>query len=284
MIRDGGDGLTIRPLGTLDEFKACVALQELVWGEGFAERVPPAILQVSQRLGGVVSGAWDEDGELAGFVFGMTGWEAGRPIHWSDMLAVRPGIRGSGLGIRLKVHQRELLLERGITRVYWTFDPLESRNAWVNLGRLGAVGREYVEDMYGQSDSPLHQGIGTDRLVVRWDLDAARVVERLDRGQPPPGTEILDGVARALEVQEEGELLWPEEAPPAPEGSRAVRVPIPADIQTLKSRDRSLARRWRMAVRREMAPRMAEGWEVRDLVRRGNLSEYLLVGEEGASD
>jgi len=284
MTRDPAGEFAIRPLGTLEEFRACVALQEAVWGEGFAERVPPAILKVSQRLGGVVSGAWDEDGELAGFVFGMTGWEEGRPVHWSDMLAVRPGIRGSGLGIRLKAHQRELLLERGVNRVYWSFDPLESRNAWVNLGRLGAVAREYVEDMYGQSDSPLHQGIGTDRLVVLWKLDAPRVVERLDREQPPPGPEILKGVPRALEVQEEGGLLRPVALPPLPQGSTAFRVPIPADIQTLKSRERALAREWRMAVRRVMVPRMARGWEVREFVRRGNLSEYLLVLEQGAPD
>jgi predicted GNAT superfamily acetyltransferase len=107
------------------------------------------------------------------------------------------------------------------------------------------------------------------------------VVERLDRGTSPPGPEVLEGVPRALEVREDGEFLLPEEAPPVQEGTPAVRVPIPADIQTLKARARSLAREWRMAVRREMAPRMARGWEVRELVRRGNLSEYLLVLEEG---
>jgi predicted GNAT superfamily acetyltransferase len=271
--------LPIRPLRTMDEYRACVALQEKVWGEGFSERVPPAILMVSQRLGGVLAGAWDEEGELAGFVFGMTGWKGGEPFHWSDMLAVRPGLRGSGLGLRLKAYQREALLEAGVGVAHWTFDPLESRNAWVNLGRLGAVAREYVEDMYGQTDSPLHRGIGTDRLVVTWELASPRVAARMDRGDAPPGPEALEEVPRALEVREQEGCLRPLGGS-ASGDARKVRVPIPPDLQALKDRNPELAREWRLAVREALAPRLARGWEVRELVRHGNVSEYLVVLKE----
>ena len=90
-------GWQIRPLETPEDYRACVALQEETWGSGFAERVPSSLLKVSQRLGGVAAGAWDENGRMLGFVFGMTGIEHGKPVHWSDMLAVRSEIRDGGL-------------------------------------------------------------------------------------------------------------------------------------------------------------------------------------------
>ena len=129
----------IRPLQSMSEYRECVKLQEEIWGCGFSERVPIAILKVSQRLGGVVAGAYDWDGTLAGFVFGMTGWEEGKAVHWSDMLAVRPEMRGTGVGRRLKEFQRQQLLAMGVDLMYWTFEPLESRNAYLNVARLGVV-------------------------------------------------------------------------------------------------------------------------------------------------
>ncbi|MFW5951578.1 MAG: GNAT family N-acetyltransferase, partial [Gemmatimonadota bacterium] len=138
-------GCTIRPLETLEELDACVRLQETTWGPGFAERVPTSILKINQRVGGITVGAFDGR-ELVGFVFGLTGIENGQPVHWSDMLAVRADARGRGLGLRLKEWQRERCLELGVRRMYWSYEPLEARNAWINLARLGAVVREYVPD------------------------------------------------------------------------------------------------------------------------------------------
>ena len=107
-------GWQIRPFETLDELRACVELQEETWGPGFTEKVPVSLIKVSQRLGGVAAGAWDERGNLLGFVFGITGIEGRRPVHWSDMLAVRPELRNEGLGWRLKTYQRRVLLDRGV--------------------------------------------------------------------------------------------------------------------------------------------------------------------------
>ena len=163
-----GPDFTIRPFETIEEFQDCVRFQEEIWGTSFSERVAVAILKVSQRLGGIAAGAYDESGELAGFVYGMTGVEGGEVVHWSDMLAVRPELQNAGLGARLKAYQRDKLLLMGITRVHWTFDPLESTNAHLNLNKLGAVAREYVQDMYGETDSPLHRGIGTVRGYRTW--------------------------------------------------------------------------------------------------------------------
>ena len=132
----------IRPFETMQEFHSCVELQEQTWGHGFSERVPTAILKVSQILGGVAAGAYSEDGDLEGFVFGMTGIRDDQLVHWSDMLAVTEHARDAGLGTQLKAYQREQVLARGVEKMLWTFDPLQSRNAHLNFVKLGIVVRE----------------------------------------------------------------------------------------------------------------------------------------------
>src|SRR3954464_452827 len=160
--------IDIRPLRTLDELRACVSLQRETWGNEFTDVVPTSILKVSQRVGGVAAGAFDDENALLGFVYGLTGVENGRIVHWSDMLAVRPEARRLGLGRRLKEYQRSVVRERGGEGIYWTYDPLVARNAHLNFNRLGVRLDEYAEDMYGITDSVLHGGIPTDRLVVGW--------------------------------------------------------------------------------------------------------------------
>lgn len=175
----------IRPLASLEEFKECVAIQREVWGAEFSELVPVAMLKASQRVGGIASGAFLGD-KMIGFVYGITGWEDGRPVHWSDMLAVRPSLRSVGLGSRLKWYQREALLPLGVEVMYWTFDPLQAKNAYLNIEKLGVITSEYHPDMYGETDSPLHRGIGTDRFVARWELVSDRVAEKAS-GAPTTG-------------------------------------------------------------------------------------------------
>ena len=271
-----GSDFTIRPFESIEDFRDCVRFQEEVWGTGFSERVAVAILKVSQRLGGIASGAYDENGDLAGFVYGMTGVENGEVIHWSDMLAVRPGLQNTGLGARLKAYQREMLLEQGITRMHWTFDPLESKNAHLNLNKLGAVVREYVQDMYGQTDSPLHQGIGTDRFVPTWTMDSERVLQRLVEGRSGPEVGGDEGAVAAFTTVEEGGLLLPGESDLSLEADR-ILTPIPSSIQELKAESLEAAVRWRHATRAVLSCYLDRGYEVRELYRRPRHSEYLLV-------
>ncbi len=276
MAADPVSRWTIRPFRTHQDYEACIALQEATWGTGFSERVPMALMIVSQRLGGVAAGAFDDDGSLAGFIFGLSGIENGSPVHWSDMLAVRTDCRGRGLGIRLKSYQRNVVLENGIRRMYWTFDPLESQNAYINLARLGIVAREYVENMYGQTDSPLHRGIGTDRFVALWQLDAARVERRLAGEESPAAIEELAGVPRVLDCTPASPSGWPE--PEARETPRADQVlaAIPSNIQALKAATPELAARWREATRSVLRSYLSNGYEVCELIRGARVSHYLL--------
>src|SRR5262245_35741583 len=166
-VVEAGD-ITIRPLATIDEYVECVAIQGETWGAEYDERVPPALLQVAAKIGGLVIGAFAPDGALQGFVFSLAGEKDGERVHWSHMLAVRANARGAGIGRLLKEYQRAELARRGVSRLYWTFDPLQARNAHLNVNRLGVQVIDYVVDMYGTSRSPLHFGIPTDRVVVMW--------------------------------------------------------------------------------------------------------------------
>lgn len=275
----------IRDLVTPEEFRACVQLQELTWGAGFSEKVPTAILGIAARMGGVVAGAVLPDGSLAGFVFGLTGLEDGLPTHWSDMLAVHPGYRDRGLGWALKMHQRDRLLALGVTEVRWTFDPLEAPNAHLNLARLGGVAREYVENMYGDSDSPLHRGIGTDRLIVRWQLDSPRVRMRLAGQDPDDSLRETGPPAPVLSVQAK---VDPAGEPMEVPGSArldledpVLALPIPPNLQALKARAPDAALLWREQTRLLLRHYLDRGWEVREFDRALPMPRYLLVRRDG---
>jgi len=273
--RPAGD-YHIRPFETVEEYRECVRLQEETWGEGFSERVAPAILNVSQRLGGVASGAYDQAGRLVGFVFGMTGMDEEGLLHWSDMLAVRPEARDTGLGRRLKVYQRETVLARGVERMVWTFDPLQSRNAYLNLMKLGVVARTYVRDMYGQTDSHLHRGIGTDRLVALWLMSTERVEKRLAGAgdHESPG---LEGTPAALgwEPGSAGHPRPGQELLDLEEG--VVSVAVPANLDGLMNDSMELALAWRQATRVIFEAYLDRGYEARELVREGPVSHYMMT-------
>ena len=288
--RSGGsmprEKLTFRPFSSLDDYEACTDLQEEVWGDGFSEKVPAAILKIANRIGGLAAGAFDEDGVLRGFVFGLTGVEDGSLVHWSDMLAVRSGGRDQGLGTRLKLYQREVLLERGVERMCWTFDPLQGRNAHVNFSKLGIVCREYAENMYGETDSPLHQGIGTDRMVATWRLDSERVRIRLTRGtmvasakdlHAPPGSQARNtGLPQVLPVVGAGTFPTPGDPLLGLEDSR-ILLAVPGFIDGIMEDDLSLAVRWREATRRAFVHYFSRGYEAREFIRGETVSSYLLV-------
>lgn len=267
--------ILIRPFSSQEEYEVCVAFQEEVWGEGFTERVSAAILMIANRLGGLSAGAFNSDGELEGFVFGLTGVQDGELVHWSDMLAVRTPLRDRGLGTRLKRYQREILLARGVTRMFWTFDPLQSRNAYVNFRKLGIVSREYVRDMYGETGSPLHEGLGTDRLVALWRMDSARVRDRLAGAGGPDAREEWAGLPRALEGRLEGPFPRPSD-PDISLSEPNLLVAIPGEMEGLMREDRPLALRWREATRETLREYLGRGYEVRELFREGPLSQYLL--------
>ena len=180
----GIDRITVRKCESMEELEACVTLQKEVWNFADVDLVPLRMFVVSRKIGGQIIGAFDGK-ELVGFAFSIPGTRSGHSYLHSHMLAVRDSWRNYGLGRRLKLAQREDALERGIELLEWTFDPLEIKNAHLNLARLGAITRRYSINHYGYSSSPLQGGLPTDRLVAEWWLRSKRVVNLLEKKQPP---------------------------------------------------------------------------------------------------
>ena len=256
------DGVVIRDCASLEDYLECVAIQEETWGRAFSERVPAAILRVSQRVGGITAAAFDANGQMLGFVFGMTGVDKGDLVHWSDMLAVRPEARGHHLGERLKQYQRRKVCALGVRRIMWTFDPLVSRNAHFNINRLGAMPVEYAENMYGTTRSALHGALPTDRFIVSWDCAGAAPNQSAD-GVALSDAPLLNPVSNGTPTL-------------ASVGDVArVRVQIPLDVQPLFQQQPALAARWRDITRRTIGARMTAGYRVSAFVRADEAGEGL---------
>lgn len=247
---------TIRTLTTEDDLRACVALQRRTWGADYDEFVPPSILTVTQKIGGVAAGAFDAQGAMLGFVFGMAGVRGGKIIHWSDMLAVREDARDRGIGRSLKEFQRRAARASGATTMYWTYDPLVARNAHMNFNHLGVTVDEYVENMYGDSASELHRGLGTDRFVVAWPLDRDRALDKSTAGD-------------VLTASDRGDTVLNPDAhvPAAPELERiglsgVIRIEIPLDVMRLRDSSPGVAATWRVSTRAAFQWALGSGYSV----------------------
>ncbi len=173
------EGVLVRKCRGLDEFQRCVDLQREIWGEADLEVEPATMFVVAAHTGGQVLGAFDGD-RLVGYTLAVVGLCDGVAYLHSHMTGVHRDYRNRGVGRQLKLFQRDEALGRGIRLIQWTFDPLELRNAHFNLNRLGAICRNYQPNLYGVTTSPLHRDMATDRLLVEWRIDSARVVAAIE--------------------------------------------------------------------------------------------------------
>lgn len=196
--------LTYRTCDSVDEYQQCVELQRTVWGFDDVDVLPTRLFVVARKIGGQIFGAFEPGGCLAGFLLALPGVRPTsrgevHPYFHSHMLGVFDEYRDRGVGRKLKLMQRDDALARGVRLVEWTFDPLEPKNAFFNLERLGAIVRRYVPNHYGTTTSELHAGLPTDRLVAEWWLDAPRVEQVLggEAGCPRPEArlEVPPGIA-----------------------------------------------------------------------------------------
>jgi predicted GNAT superfamily acetyltransferase len=244
--------VVIRDLASTADYDACVRLQRETWGAGYTDRVPPSMLRVSQRLGGLAAGAFDAADRLVGFVYGLTGILDGTVIHWSHMLAVTPAWRGQGIGCTLKEYQRRALRGTQVAAVCWTFDPLVAAHGRRNLSRLGARVRDYLVDVYPNTGSELH-AFGTDRLVVWWPVEDARP----EHGPGVPGA---PGAAAA-----------------------AIRIEVPPDILSVANRSLEQARAWRVTTRAAFTRAFAAGYRVTGFLEDRDRCCYVLERAGGAA-
>jgi predicted GNAT superfamily acetyltransferase len=179
----------IRACHSVAEFEQMVDLQVRVWQYSERDAVPAIMFVVAAKTGGQVMGAFDGE-TMVGFALAYPGIEDGMPYLHSHMAAVLPEYRDRGVGRELKLAQRADALARGIGKIEWTFDPLQAKNAYFNICRLGVVIRRYLPNLYGQTSSPLHGSLPTDRLLAEWHLDSQRVANVLAGRKPNFGTNV----------------------------------------------------------------------------------------------
>ena len=273
--------MLIRPLTTLAECRKVADLEKIVWSYADTEDVvPPAVLIVSIKRGGILLGAFDAAGEMKGFVYSIPALKDGRTIQWSHMLGVTPDARAGGLGLRLKLAQREQAIRMGIDLIEWTYDPLQALNAHLNFAKLGVVVEEYEENIYGESSSPLHKATPTDRFVAEWRLTAPHVERRLSASASPL---MRDSALMSAVVVNPSKSAgeWLEAGDPAlnADSARRLLVEIPTSFTDMQLRRPDLALEWRMRTRKIFQTYFARGFRAVDffLARDAGRGQYLLA-------
>src|SRR6184192_4675826 len=257
----------IRLVRSHDEFAACEAMSRDIWGAAERNVVPRELLLTMQHNGGLVHGAFLAAGRLVGFCFAFLGQRDGQLRLCSHQLGVLDEFRGSGIGIALKQAQRYDALRLGVELVTWTFDPLEARNAYINLHRLGCIARLYDRNHYGAMEDELNRGLPSDRFEVEWWL------------RRPKATPTTHDPVVILEVGRHGE---PRRVGTNVSPGRTALIWIPADIQVVKRQSLELALAWRMESRAAFEAALAAGLVAVDFQRQGVYlrSEERRVGKE----
>jgi len=274
--------IEIRRVQTHAEYRAVEQLQREAWGLQEVDIVPDHLLLTAHKNGGLVLGAFDVspvDGaeRLVGFVFGFPGLlPDGRVKHCSHMTGVAPACQNQQVGYRLKLGQREHVLAQGLDLITWTFDPLESRNAYLNFHKLGVTCRVYLRDLYGSMRDGLNVNLPSDRFQVDWHIASAHVRQRLSGQRAGPSlSQALEQGVPLLNPTLAGEPARPPETTLPLHGPRLL-IQVPAHFQAIKAADMGLAMAWRLHTRGLFEAAFAEGYMATDLLFEAGQSAYWL--------
>ncbi len=256
------DSIIIRDIHDVSEMRLVERLEKEVWGLNDLDVVPMMQLVATIHAGGILIGAFDQE-SLVGFAYGFISIEDGALAHHSHMLAVKSTHRNRDLGRRLKLAQRESALQQGITRMTWTFDPLQSLNARFNFRKLGAISDRYIVNFYGESTPSFLHRNGTDRLWTTWLHDSRRVRERTADGARNTDDDVR--FSKAVSLVE----LRADDSPQVNEwrltsDHERVSIQIPTNISALEQIHFEIARAWREVTRRAFTDALAAGYVVTD--------------------
>lgn len=258
------EDIQIRAFRDLKDYDACVELQRAIWKISDLEIVSAVEMIAAVFSGGMAHLAETAAGRAVGFAFAFPALRGRAPHLHSDMVGVLPELQGQGLGVKLKWQQREDALARGLGLITWTYDPLQARNAYLNLRRLGATAAEFLPNFYGVTTSALHHGLPTDRLLVKWDLNSPRVRDRAMGGEPPRAV-VLPNQPRINEVK--WQAGWPVSSEPRSDlRANEALLEIPPEWDTLCQAAPRVAEDWQGKVRRALAAYMGHGYVGADFV------------------
>jgi predicted GNAT superfamily acetyltransferase len=281
------DDLKIRiaPFCDLSDYNSCVEIQQEVWRFSDLDVTPVSLLLAIDHSGGITLGAYNTLDEMIGFVSSFPGIEKGKLFQHSHQLAVRTAYRNFNVGYRLKLAQRKEALKRKIGLIEWTFDPMQPLNAYFNLAKLGARAEAYEKDFYGESTSPLHRGLPTDRFMTRWDLTDGRVVRRLEDGPPLrdlrrelrryPLINELQGVESGITISSPVKLSCTE-----PE----LLFEIPYNLPEIRARNLVVALEWQGKMRQVFRSYFRRGYAVSDFwvaEDEGHLRAFYFLENKG---
>ncbi len=247
--------IEIRALRNHADFTDAVKLQQLIWGFDDIELLPVRLFVTATKVGGQAFGAF-ENGDMIGFCLAIPGIKSGpgvkgnRSYLHSHMLGVLKEYRDAGVGRMLKLEQRKDALSRGIEWMEWTFDPLEIKNAFFNIERLGAIVRRFVLNQYGTTTSKLHAGLPTDRCVAEWPLASARVEA------------VIGGLSRDHSPEQAAELS---------------RISVPSDIYQIKDIDPARAREIQQRVSNQFLDNLSKGLAVTRFERAPEAGSYIFT-------
>lgn len=256
--------LQIRELRTMADLKTMQAVESEVW---HMDPIPVHQTFTALHHGGIVLGAFD-GADMVGFLYSFAGFDGAAPYLCSHMMGMLPDYRMSGIGEQLKLKQAEIAKKFGYTMITWTYDPLESRNAYVNLHKLGATGAIFQANHYGEMNDEFNQGLPTDRFQIKWDLtrekrlpaftlDAKKIILDMGDDQEPVPSSQLEKLGIANE--------------------QVYFSAIPADFQAIKRADFELARKWRLQSGKVFQRLFDNGFQANDLIRKGNVSYYVFT-------
>ncbi|MGE5704066.1 MAG: GNAT family N-acetyltransferase [Clostridia bacterium] len=260
-----------RMITTAHDMHEIEELQRTVWGGATATPVPQLVASVQN--GGVVIGAYI-NGKCAGFCFGFAGFKQGETYLLSHMLGILPEYRDLGLGKRLKLEQRNWALANGYSKMMWTYDPLEARNAYLNLCKLGGRVRTYIESYYGEMKDGINKGLPTDRFLLEWDLRSERASRAAE------GDHLMETKWREYPLL----LDWEEvDSFPVPtvqhslERTQGYLIPVPAAIHDLKREQSAVALQWRLALRELFQSAFANGYEAVGLLKSDEKVHFYVI-------
>ncbi|GAB4449916.1 MAG: GNAT family N-acetyltransferase [Anaerolineae bacterium] len=242
--------IKIRPIRTLTDLRKCHEIQRTTWGYTDLMVFPYTQLISAAHNGGVLLGAYDGP-DLVGFLYGYLGMSGAKLYLFSQRMGVLPSYQNKGIGMKLKLAQRDQMLRKGIDLIVWTYDPLLGKNATLNIEKLGGIVRHYARDIYGAVQNPLQMGLSTDRFLLEWELMSNRVRERIrSTAQRPQSQDWLNGDKYKLVnfAAWEGNLPRPM-ASDLEMDDDVLLVQIPPDLNAIKRVDLSIARGWRESTR-----------------------------------
>jgi predicted GNAT superfamily acetyltransferase len=270
--------ITYRNLTTLEEFAQVVDLERVIWGPGYDEVVPTPILTVTVKRGAILIGAFEAD-RMIGFVYSLPGLKDGKPMQWSHMLGVLDEFRSAGVGRDLKLLQRARALAMGLDLIEWTYDPMQAMNAHLNFAKLGVIAKEYEENVYGESSSPLHRGNPTDRFVAEWWVGEPHVARRIASTGPfvLRTAELADAVP-VNRIETNGGWLESVDVDLSLDARRLL-VHIPMGFTDMLARNPELALAWRICTRAIFTTYFDRGYKAVDFMlnRSARRGTYLLA-------